>query len=65
MFWPRNATDLTPIAVGGATRLAVVLCVVGVFYLGICPNALVKTAKQAFAGLNVPATAAEVHTAAK
>ena len=65
MFWPRNATDLTSIAVNGPTKLALLVCVIGVFYLGICPNALVTGAKQAVAGLNPPAAPAAAHTAAK
>lgn len=65
LFWPRIATDLTPIAVNGPTTLALVLCLIAVFYLGLCPNALLKGAKQAVAGLNPPAASAAVHTAAK
>ena len=60
MFWPRQATDLTAIVVNGPTQLAIILCVLGVFYLGICPNALVQGAKQAAAGLNPPAAVAAV-----
>jgi NADH-quinone oxidoreductase subunit N len=40
MFWPRNVADLTSIEVAGPTKLAILVCVVGVFYLGICPNGL-------------------------
>lgn len=65
MFWPRNATDLTTIVVNGPTKLALLVCLIGVFYLGLCPNALMKGAKQAAAGLNPPATPAAVHAAAK
>ena len=56
MFWPRTVADLTPIPVDGATRLALGLCILGVFYIGIFPNSLVQGAKQAAAGL-VPQTA--------
>jgi NADH-quinone oxidoreductase subunit N len=65
MFWPRNATDLTTIIVNGPTKLALLVCLIGVFYLGLCPNALMNGAKQAAAGLNPPATPAAVHAAAK
>ena len=56
MFWPRTVSDLTPIAVDGPTRLALGLCILGVFYIGIFPNSLVQGAKQAAAGL-APQTA--------
>jgi NADH-quinone oxidoreductase subunit N len=56
MFWPRTVADLTPIPVDGPTRLALGICLIGVLYLGVFPNALVQGAKQAAAGL-VPQTA--------
>ncbi len=73
MFWPRNATDLTLIEVGGATKLALAVCVIGVVYLGVFPDALLQGAKQAVAGLSVPGSPAApapaaphgVHAAAK
>ena len=73
MFWPRNATDLTSIEVGGATKLALAVCVIGVVYLGVFPDALLQGAKQAVAGLSVPGSPAApapaaphgVHAAAK
>ena len=73
MFWPRNATDLTSIEVGSATKLALAVCVIGVVYLGVFPDALLQGAKQAVAGLSVPASPAApaptaphaVHAAAK
>ena len=63
MFWPKSVPDLTPIPVGGATRLALFLAVVGVFYVGILPNALVTGARQAAAGL-APQTAVAGHAVA-
>lgn len=56
IFWPRSVADLTVIPVDGATRLALILSIAGVFYIGIFPNALVVGARQAAAGL-APQTA--------
>jgi len=62
-FFPRNAADLSPIAVSGTTKVAILLAIAGTVYLGVEPEPLVKSAKQAAAGLSVlPVTS---QTAAK
>lgn len=62
-FFPRQAVDLSRITVSGTTKVAIMLAIVGTVYLGLEPEPLVKSAKQAAAGLTTLPEAAQ--TAAK
>ena len=62
-FFPRQAVDLSRITVSGTTKVAIMLAIAGTVYLGLEPEPLVKSAKQAAAGLTTLPEAAQ--TAAK
>jgi NADH-quinone oxidoreductase subunit N len=47
IYWPKQATDLSPIAVPWANRLALSVCLLGMLYLGVLPNRLVELAALA------------------
>ena len=48
IYWSQNTTtDLSPLPVTLVNRLALTVCIVGMFYLGVFPNRLVEMAAQA------------------
>jgi NADH-quinone oxidoreductase subunit N len=47
MYWPGDATDLSPIEVSKPIRITLYGCITGMLYLGLFPNALVEAATQA------------------
>jgi NADH-quinone oxidoreductase subunit N len=56
-LWPRHTPDLTPLPVSGTTKLAILVLVIGVVFLGVAPEPLVHNAREATAGLSVPVAA--------
>jgi NADH-quinone oxidoreductase subunit N len=51
IFWSRDAADLSPIPLSGPAMVAVVVCVLGMLYLGVFPNNMVNMAIAAVAHL--------------
>jgi NADH-quinone oxidoreductase subunit N len=47
IYWSREAADLSPIAVSGAAKFSIALCIAGMFWLGTFPNTVVNLANQA------------------
>jgi NADH-quinone oxidoreductase subunit N len=47
IYWSREAQSLTPIRTSSAVRLALYLCIIGMFYLGVFPSALVNLTTEA------------------
>ena len=47
IYWSQDTTDLSPLPVTLLNRLALTVCIVGMFYLGVFPNRLVEMAAQA------------------
>jgi NADH-quinone oxidoreductase subunit N len=47
IYWGHGATDLSPITVSVPMRLAVYVCIGGMFFLGLIPGPLLKVTTQA------------------
>ena len=47
IYWSRDAADLTPIHLSSPIKLVIAICIAGMFWLGIFPNALVNFATVA------------------
>jgi NADH-quinone oxidoreductase subunit N len=47
MYWSNEAKDLSPIAVSWPIRITIYVCLAGMLYLGLLPNALVEATTQA------------------
>jgi NADH-quinone oxidoreductase subunit N len=47
VYWSREARDLSPIALSGAAKFSIALCIAGMFWLGTFPNTVVNLANQA------------------
>jgi NADH-quinone oxidoreductase subunit N len=47
IYWSQGAADLSPIQISRPIRLAIYVCVAGIFYLGVFPGAMVKLATEA------------------
>jgi len=47
IYWSKETPDLSPILISWPARLAIFVCVGGIFYLGLFPNALLGFTEQA------------------
>jgi NADH-quinone oxidoreductase subunit N len=47
IYWSKEAKDLSPIQLSGAAKLAIAICVAGIFWIGIFPNTVVNLANAA------------------
>ncbi len=47
IYWSQETPDLPPIPISWPARLAIFVCVAGMFYLGLFPNALLGLTQQA------------------
>ncbi len=47
IYWSEETPDLSPIPISWPARLAIFVCVAGMFYLGLFPNALLGLTQQA------------------
>ena len=47
IYWSKETSDLSPILMSWPARLAIAVCVGGMFYLGLFPNALLGFTEQA------------------
>jgi NADH-quinone oxidoreductase subunit N len=50
-YWSKDAADTSPIVISGPMKLAVAVCIAGMFYLGLFPGALLSAANAAVATL--------------
>jgi NADH:ubiquinone oxidoreductase subunit 2 (subunit N) len=60
IYWSKSVPDYSPIAVSVPIRAALYVCIAGMLYLGIFPNAALNGASRAVASLNPPKTATTV-----
>ena len=51
IYWSKDAADLSPIPVSRPAKLAICICIAGIFWLGLFPNALLKVAVEAVRAL--------------
>jgi NADH-quinone oxidoreductase subunit N len=51
IYWSKDAADLSPIPVSRPAKLAICICIAGIFWLGLFPNALLKVAEEAVRAL--------------
>jgi NADH-quinone oxidoreductase subunit N len=51
IYWSRDAADLSPIRASAPVRLSLYACVIGMLYLGICPNSAMNWADSAVKSL--------------
>jgi len=49
IYWGGEATDLSPLPVSPATRLALAACVAGMLYLGVYPSPVLRLTDQVLA----------------
>jgi NADH-quinone oxidoreductase subunit N len=47
IFWSKNTPDLSPIIISGAAKFLVVICIAGMFWIGIFPNTVLNLADEA------------------
>jgi NADH-quinone oxidoreductase subunit N len=47
IYWSKDAGDLSPIALSGAAKFSIAICIAGMFWLGTFPNTVVSLANQA------------------
>ncbi|HEY5233014.1 MAG TPA: NADH-quinone oxidoreductase subunit N [Verrucomicrobiae bacterium] len=51
IYWSKDAPDLSPIPLSGAAKLSIVICIAGMFWLGILPDTVLNLANDAAAAL--------------
>ena len=51
IYWSKDAPDLSPIALSTPIKACLYACVIGIFYLGLFPDAIVNAATHAVAAL--------------
>ena len=47
IYWSKDAQDLSPIALSGAAKFSIAICIAGMIWLGTFPNTVVTLADQA------------------
>ena len=53
IYWSKGATDLTPISVPLPTRFALLVCIVGMLWLGLNPDGALELAVEAVKSLRL------------
>ena len=53
MYWSKEAKDLSTIELSAPAMVAAWICIGGMFWIGICPNALLNLANAAANALNI------------
>jgi NADH-quinone oxidoreductase subunit N len=51
IYWSKNAADVTPIELSAPIKVAIAVCIAGIFWLGIFPNTVLDMANAAVAVL--------------
>jgi NADH-quinone oxidoreductase subunit N len=54
IYWSRETPDLSPIPMSAPIRVAIAVCIAGIFYLGLFPGALLDATSNAVASLKAP-----------
>ena len=47
IYWSKDTLDLTPIHLSGGIKLSIAVCIAGMFWLGLFPNAMLNLATEA------------------
>jgi NADH-quinone oxidoreductase subunit N len=53
IYWSKDVTDLSPIALSGPVKFALVICIAGMFWIGLFPNTLLQLATEAVKTLGI------------
>ncbi len=53
IYWPGISTDLSPIEISAPFKMALYGCVLGMLYLGVFPNSIIKWSTQAVSALKL------------
>jgi NADH-quinone oxidoreductase subunit N len=53
IYWSRTVADTSPILLSTPVRIAIYVCIAGIFYLGLFPGALVTWSSNAVAAANL------------
>ncbi|MGZ4972367.1 MAG: proton-conducting transporter transmembrane domain-containing protein, partial [Limisphaerales bacterium] len=54
IYWAKDPADLSPIRVSIPMKVCLAVCIGGMFYLGVYPNDVLKSADRAVAQLSAP-----------
>jgi NADH-quinone oxidoreductase subunit N len=52
MYWSENVTDLSPIPISFGAKIALVICMAGILFIGVYPQPLLNLATAATEPLN-------------
>jgi NADH-quinone oxidoreductase subunit N len=47
IYWSKDVPDVTPIELSGPAKVSICICLAGIFWIGIFPNALLNYATEA------------------
>lgn len=65
IYWSKDVTNLSPLSVSIPARAVLVVCVVGMIYLGVLPERMVNQSKASVASLQPPSpTQLQLHASA-
>jgi NADH-quinone oxidoreductase subunit N len=53
IYWTKDAPDLSPIPLSAPIKFSVCVCIAGMFWLGLFPNAMVNFATEAAKALGI------------
>lgn len=53
IYWSKEAKDLSPIALSGAAKFCIALCIIGMLWLGVLPNTVLEAANEASKALGL------------
>jgi NADH-quinone oxidoreductase subunit N len=53
IYWSKDAPDLSPISLSAPAKLAVWICIVGMFWIGLFPNTVLNLANEAAKALGI------------
>ena len=53
IYWSKDTTDLSAIALSGPAKFTLVVCIAGMFWIGLFPNTLLHLATEAVTALGV------------
>jgi NADH-quinone oxidoreductase subunit N len=47
IYWSKNPADVSPIELSGPIKVAIIVCIAGMFWLGIFPSTVLDMASAA------------------
>jgi NADH:ubiquinone oxidoreductase subunit 2 (subunit N) len=54
IYWSQDApTDMSPILLSGPAKFTLVICIAGMFWIGLFPNTVLNLATEAVKGLKM------------